>query len=449
MFKLSKFFNKNIQYVIAFFLFLSVFTNFSHAQVTGADKIRLEGELKVLEAEMELHKKNIQDRQKDGKSLQRDISILDSKIKKTEAEIKLRSKNIQNISYSIKDKSSKIENLNEKLGRERVIIRDILKTVELRDEDNFILNFLKDGSLSKSVDNLYSINSLKASMVASVDNSKSLKVNLEEIKQDLESTKEEEESLKSKQLVQKVEIEDNQLEKKVVLKETKGQEKLYQDLLKNTEKKAKEIRGKLFSFADGTSVNFGNLYSYAKSASAATGVRTEFILAILEQESSFGTNVGQCYVSDSTGSLVGITSGSAKGAMRPDSVPHFFTITSSLGRDANKTRVSCALSYGYGGAMGMSQFMPATWVGYESKIHNALGVSVADPWNAAHAIMGTGFLLLDNKAGSQTYEAERNAACRYYSGGSCAKSNNAAKYGNQVMARIQGIQNKIEVLKNN
>jgi tetrahydromethanopterin S-methyltransferase subunit G len=429
-----------------FGLFIS-FGNLSFAQTI--DRAQLEKELKELEAEMDLHKKNIQDRQKDGKSLQRDISILDSKIKKTEIEIKLRSKNIKNIAYSIQDKNSKIESLNEKLDRERVIIKDVLKTIESKSADNFILNFLADGSLSKSVDNLYYANNLKASMVTSLDNSKNLKNNLEDIKQDLENTKSEEESLKSEQLIQKNEIEDNKLEKKEVLKETKGQEKLYQDLLKNTEKRAKEIRSKLFSFADGSQVNFGNLYNYAKSASAATGVRTEFILAILEQESSFGTNVGQCYVSDSSGSLIGITSGSSKGNMRPDSVSPFFSITSALGRDANKTRVSCALSYGYGGAMGMSQFMPATWVGYEAKIHNALGVSVADPWNAAHAIMGTGYLLLDNKAGSQTYEAERNAACKYYSGGSCSRSSAAANYGNKVMSRIQGIQNKIEVLKNN
>lgn len=446
-------YSKNLKLNKVFFaiVILVTFTfsifNLSFAQTV--DRVQLEKELKALEAEMELQKKNIQDKQKDGKSLQRDISILDSKIKKTETEIKLRSKNIQNISYSIQDKNDEIITLNEKLGRERVIIKDVLKTIEAQDNNNFILSFLNNGSLSKSVDNLYNINSLKAAMVTSTDNSKNLKSNLEFVKEDLENTKDEEESLKSKQLVQKNEIEDNKLEKKEVLKETKGQEKLYQDLLKNTEKRAKDIRSKLFSFADGSQVNFGNLYNYAKSASAATGVRTEFILAILEQESSFGTNVGQCYVSDSIGSLVGITSGSSKGSMRPDSVPHFFTITSSLGRDSNKTRVSCALSYGYGGAMGMSQFMPATWVGYQNKISSATGAPFADPWNPVHAIMGTGYLLLDNKAGSQTYEAERNAACRYYSGGTCSKSTNAANYGNKVMSRIQGIQNKIEVLKNN
>jgi membrane-bound lytic murein transglycosylase B len=238
-------------------------------------------------------------------------------------------------------------------------------------------------------------------------------------------------------------------EKKEVLNITKGEEKKYKEVLKSAEKKAAEIRTALFSFKDGTSVNFGNLYEYAKQASAASGVRTEFILAILEQESAFGSNVGQCNVSDDAGSLVSMKSGESRGKMRPDSVPHFFNITKSAGRDPYKTRVSCALSYGYGGAMGMSQFMPATWVGYESKIKRSTGESFADPWNARHAIAGTGFLLKDNGGSTQKYADERNASCKYYSGSSCSKSSNAANYGNQVMSRISGIQNKIEILKNN
>jgi membrane-bound lytic murein transglycosylase B len=312
-----------------------------------------------------------------------------------------------------------------------------------------VLSLLSNDSVSASVDNLYRINNLKSALVSSVKAIKNTKNTLEVVKSDLEDTKEEEESLKSRQVVQKTEIEDTKSEKKTILTQTKGEEKKYQELLKNTEKKAGEIRSALFSFKDGSSVNFGNLYDYAKQASASTGVRTEFILAILEQESAFGTNVGQCNVSDNAGNLIGATSGSSKGKMKPDSVPHFFTITSSLGRDAFKTRVSCALSYGYGGAMGMSQFMPATWIGYESKIKTSTGASAADPWNPRHAITGTGYLLKDNGAGTQEYAGERNAACKYYSGGSCSKSSNAAKYGNQVMARIAGIQKKIEVLKNN
>ena len=99
--------------------------------------------------------------------------------------------------------------------------------------------------------------------------------------------------------------------------------------------------------------------------------------------------------------------------------------------------------------MGISQFMPATWLGFKSQIESATGAANADPWNSTHAIMGTGFLLKENGAGSQTFSSERNAACKYYSGRGCSASGVATGYGNQVMSRIQGIQDKIQVLKNN
>ena len=429
--------------VCTLFLFCATFS-ISFA----TEKTDLENELKALEAEMEMHKKNIEVKKKDGKSLERDITILDSKIKKTETEIKLRSKNIQNISYNIKDKNEKIGSLGDKIDREKVIITDVLKDIELQSKSNIVLSLLSSNSLSASVDNLYNINGLKTALLTSVEAVKQNKNTLEVIKSELEDVKVEEESLKSEQVVQKLEIEENKVEKKSILKQTKGEEKKYQELLKNTEKKAAEIRNKLFSFKDGSSVNFGDLYEYAKQSSLSSGIRTEFILAILEQESAFGTNVGQCYVKDTEGSLTSINSDVSRGKMRPDSVPHFFNITKDLGRNSYKTRVSCALSYGYGGAMGMSQFMPSTWINYVDKIKSVTG-NGADPWNPKHAILGTGFLLKDNGGSSQTYEAERNSACKYYSGGSCSKSSAAAKYGNQVMSRISGIQNKIEVLKNN
>ncbi len=433
--------------ILIIFAFYSIF-NFSFAQ--SLDKEKLNQELKQLEVEIESHKKVIDETKKKGSSLERDITILDTKIKKTETEIKLRDKSIQNLAYSISDKNKKILTLDQKLEREKLAMKTVLRDINFKSaQTSEALTFLSGDSISESVDALYGSNSLKKSLISSSDVVKQTKKVIIDVKQDLEDNKDEEESLKSQQVAKKQEIQEVKGEKKEVLSITKGEEKKYKEVLKNAEKKAAEIRTALFSFKDGSTVNFGNLYDYAKQASAASGVRTEFILAILEQESAFGSNVGQCYVSDEKGSLVSMKNSAAKGSMKPDSVPHFFNITKSVGRDTYKTRVSCALSYGYGGAMGMSQFMPATWVGYESKIKKSTGESIADPWNPRHSIAGTGFLLKDNGGAGGDYSGERNAACKYYSGSGCSKSSNAANYGNQVMNRINGIQNKIDILKNN
>lgn len=440
---------------ILYFLYITItiFTSsllFTSAQTVSPEQQEaLKNELKQLEAQIQSHKKVIEEKQKEGKSLQRDITILDSKIKKTETEIKSTDKSIQGISYNIKEKESNILILDKKISREKLFMEEALKKMRTDRVSNFTVALLSEDTFSESFDKINNLDDLKSNLHSSIQNIKVTKDVLNNVKTELEVKKEEAEDLKNKKIVLKNEILENKQEKDSVLKITKGQEKLYQATLADTEKKANEIRSKLFSFQDGTSVKFGDLYDFATRASKSTGVRVEFILAILEQESAFGTNVGQCYVTNDIGSLKHITTQKDRGSMKPDSLSPFFEIVTALDRDKFKTRVSCALSYGYGGAMGISQFMPATWLGFQSKIKNATGATYADPWNSAHAIMGSGFLLQENGASSQAFSAERNAACKYYSGRSCSNSTVATNYGNQVMSRISGIQAKIEVLKNN
>ena len=446
-----RFFNSNLNFGLAVFVASFFIVNIFATELVLAQQSRedLQNELKQLEQEIVGHKKVIEEKKKEGKSLERDINVLDTKIKKTETEIKATDSNIKIISYSIREKESNIVVLDKKINREKAFIQDTFRKMATDKGPDFAMALLSENNFSDAVDNMNSLDNLKASLSLSVKNVKTTKSVLEDIKVDLENRKDKQEDLKSQKEVLKSEIAENKQEKKTILNVTKGEEKLYRQTLANTEKRASEIRSKIFSFQDGSSVKFGDLYTFAKNASKATGIRTEFILAILEQESGLGRNVGQCYMTDEAGTLNHIKSGESRGTMKPDSLTPFNTITSALGRDKFKTKVSCSLSYGYGGAMGISQFMPATWVGFAASIKSATGAPYADPWNSAHAIMGTGFLLKANGAGSQEYSGERNAACKYYSGGGCSRSSNAAGYGNQVMARIQGIQDKIQILNNN
>ena len=56
----------------------------------------------------------------------------------------------------------------------------------------------------------------------------------------------------------------------------------------------------------------GDALVYAQEAGKKTGVDPAFILAILQQESNLGANVGSCYLSDQvTGAGTVIKSGAA------------------------------------------------------------------------------------------------------------------------------------------
>ena len=57
------------------------------------------------------------------------------------------------------------------------------------------------------------------------------------------------------------------------------------------------------------------------------------------------------------------------------------------------------------------------------RIATAISVSVPNPWKPLDAFTAAGLYLEDLGAGSTSYSAQKNAACRYYSGGSCKTAN--------------------------
>jgi hypothetical protein len=83
-----------------------------------------------------------------------------------------------------------------------------------------------------------------------------------------------------------------------------------------------------------------------------------------------------------------------------------------------------------------------------SRIQSSLGVSVADPWNPSHAITANALYMQDLGAAAGTYTAEREAACKYYSGRGCsAPGVSNAFYGNSVMAIEKTIQANIDIIE--
>ena len=91
--------------------------------------------------------------------------------------------------------------------------------------------------------------------------------------------------------------------------------------------------------------------------------------------------------------------------------------------------------------MGPAQFIASTWAIFQARIGVAVGKAVPDPWNPADAFMASAIYLGDLGANAKTYTAERNAACRYYSGRICDAGVPANSfYGNQVMLKATSIQ---------
>jgi len=82
-------------------------------------------------------------------------------------------------------------------------------------------------------------------------------------------------------------------------------------------------------------------------------------------------------------------------------------------------------------------------------VARASGVSLANPWNALHAITAMAYLLSDNGASVGGYSANFAAAARYYAGWNGPSTGPGRAYANQVMARVAALQNNIDFLSEN
>jgi membrane-bound lytic murein transglycosylase B len=426
-------------------------STFAQSDLTPEQEAKLRAELADIENQIKQQQTILTQKAGEGVSIQRDISILNARIKQAQLKIKAKELSINKLGKDITIKTNTITALGTRIDRGRESLQQIIQRTREIDNFSYAEAMLSTKDISEFFIDLDSFASIKQSLQTHLDDIKNAKSQNENVKKELDTKRNEEIDTKISIEKEKKIIEKSEAEKKRLLALNKNEQANYKTSIANNSARAAQIRNQLFKLRDAAAIKFGDAVAYAKSASAVSGTRAAFILAIIQQESSLGLNVGRCYLTDiNTGAGIHSSSGKVYTNLMKASrdVQPFLDITSALGRDPLKTLVSCPQSVGYGGAMGPAQFIPSTWKLFQNRIASALGKPASDPWNPQDAFMASGFYLADLGASAQTYTAERNAACRYYSGRSCSGSVNTT-YGNQVMARVKTIQDNIDILGGN
>lgn len=430
------------------------YTQVSFAQstdLTPEQEAQLRAQLAEIENQIKEQQAILNSTAAEGQQYQHDIDVLNAKIKQAQLKIKASELSISKLGKDITVKTNTITALGDRINKGDESLAQIIQRTREIDNFSYVEALLSSKNISDFFIDLDSFTSIKQSLSAHLDNIKDAKNKNEAAKKDLDTKRNQEIDTKASIEHEKAIIQRAEDQKKSLLALNKNQQQNYKTVIANKTKQANDIRNQLFKLRDAAAIKFGDAVTFAKAASAVTGTRAAFILAIIQQESNLGANVGQCLLTDAaTGAGIKKNSGVAVSNLMKASrdVQPFLDITKALGRDPYKTVVSCPLNVGYGGAMGPSQFIPSTWKLFEDKIARALGKSASDPWNPQDAFMASGFYLADLGATSQTYTAERNAACRYYSGRSCS-AGTGNSYGNQVMARVAAIQANIDILAGN
>lgn len=442
-------------------IFLIVFGSYSSTaaidcltltpESSEADKSFCRKELSQIEEELSRLLKLQEEQRKHSGTLAGDVTYLTSQINALKTKIRARTLAITQLKVAITEKNRHIGTLNEKIEREYESIAQLIRNTNEFDNKTMINLVLSDASISDFYSDVESYASIKQAVKESVDRIKGIKTETEVAKLELEERQNAETNAKAELESSQKKVAAAEAEKRQLLQISKNQEAEYQRLAAEKKARADKIRAALFPLRDSAAIPFGTALLYAENASKRTGVRPAFILAVLKQESNLGANVGSCIILDlKSGATKGVNSGTIfpNGIHPTRDLPLLSGIVESVGRNPMTTRVSCPLaSGGYGGAMGPAQFIPSTWNLIKTRVANALGKTVPDPWNPEDAIMASSILLMDQGAGAKTYSAEREAACKYYSGRSCtAPGVRNAFYGNAVMALAAQIQADIDLL---
>lgn len=434
------------------FVFGGTITRVRAAACDGNIAGKSDAELNIILAECEKEiaaQQTILDGQKNkSKTLQGDITTLQANIDAAKKRINQKNTVIKTLGNDIKSKAQTINQLNGHIAIGKESLAQLLRKTNEIDQVTFASALLSSKTISDFYSDVDTYSSVKRSVQASVEGIKADKAETEGVKQQLEVKQTEQIDAKEEIEHQKSLVEKNQSDQKVLLSISKNKEAEYQKVLAERKAKASSIRAALFKLRGQGAIPFGEAYDYAKVASAKTGVKPAFILAILKQESNMGANVGTCNRPGDLKTWRDIMPGPDSNSWRDDQSA-FQRITSKLGISPDGQPLSCPLATGgWGGAMGPAQFIPVTWESYMSRIQSSLGVAVADPWNPAHAITANALYMKDLGAAAGTYTAEREAACKYYSGRGCsAPGVSNAFYGNSVMAIEKTIQANIDIIE--
>ena len=162
----------------------------------------------------------------------------------------------------------------------------------------------------------------------------------------------------------------------------------------------------------------------ASFASNATGVRKDYLLGVLVVESNLGKYTGGCNWKQSR--------------MNGTRLEYFKQIAKELDYDYTKLKVSCppAGYKGTGGAMGVGQFMPDTWMAYKNSIASVTGHNPPDPWSLVDGVTAMA-LKLSKVSGVIDHKrsAEAKAYCVYLAGGNWINYCDAkgVNYGGKVL----------------
>jgi peptidoglycan hydrolase CwlO-like protein len=421
-------------------LFLFVFCGIA---VNAAIQDEISGrqqQIEELQKQIDDYQKQIDANSSQAKTLESEIKALNNQVRQIELTIRSLELSINQTSDDIIETEGKIFDAEDKISKHKDAIAEYLKLTYESDQKTLTEILLSKANLSDFFTAINNVRVNQEKLRVAIGDIRKVKSDLENEQSELEEKKSEFERARNLEAIERSSLNGVKSSKDKILKDTKGQEKKFQELVLKSKKSIEILRSEITYLAQNgvtaeEAIKFGNL------AALRTNIRPAFLIAVLEVESGLGRNVGRCN--------------------RPEDPPEkhwqnimhtrdhqpFKNVTSALNLDINNTAVSCpqyvnGRRYGYGGAMGPAQFSPSTWQSYAAAVSEIVG-RPANPWMIEDAFTAAAVKLAKGGATAQTRAAEVAASKAYYSGKSNCSTAPCNSYANAIQRKATEIEQSL------
>lgn len=393
-----------------------------------SQKVQLESQIVAIENEIAGLDKELTQIQGRKNSLQNEVAKLDNQIKQAELTIKGLNLSVKQTENNIALRVKSIDEAQTRIAKQKKSLSEYLRTIYKSDSLSLVEILLVKKDLSQFFEEASALENVQKDVNQSLDDLHVLKEQLQKEKDELEDKREELVSLRALAQIQKQNVSNQKAQKNQLLAQTKGQEANYQKVIQAKRRDIAAIRNQI-QYLSKTGVTAEDAVKYATLAAKRTGIRTAFLLGLLEVETGrryeegvitagshtgngdWRTDLYQCY----------INLGKPSSAEKQKNA--FLQITAKLGYNPDNRPVSRKPNYGCGGAMGPAQFLPSTWLLFEDQVANLTGHNPPDPWNVEDAFTAAALYLADAGAKAKNRNVELRAAKAYISG-----SPNCTKY---------------------
>jgi len=401
---------------------------------------QIKEEIRQVQSEVDKQALEIKAKQKEVRTLKSEVSIYENRIYKNELEVKETKLTTEEAEFKIEETENEISESETSIEKDRALLKNFVQLLYSYEQDSMLEMLMTKENISDFFNEVDAVESVKDEIFETIVNLKNEKVEAELQKEELEKQNEERHGLIQMRIDQNDSLNDLKEQKDELLEITKGEEDKFQKIMEENKNILPSLRAQLYDLQSlGQKIEVDDAFSAAKLIGSRIGVRPAFLLGILKVESDLGKNTGSGnWENDMYGCYMRLSKiyplREAYYVKRANTEKNaFFSIVEKLNLDPMSVKVSREPTYGCGGAMGPAQFIPSTWLAYESRVSAVLGHYPLDPWNLTDAMTAMAVKVSDipGVVGGNR-DSEYEAAGRYL-GGTNWKTKGLSFYPERVM----------------